>query len=829
MGSNKISNSAKKVMQNAISIANNYNDVKLRPEHVMFSIVEDESSTATQILTSLGVDIIEYSNKLSDYLSTVNLTPRVDSTNSKMVPPALITKQVLNMAEVEANQLGSDETDVIHIMLGIFSINTKSKEYLEEYGITFENVKDKVIELSPTNNGAGFHDDEEDDIIKNRRTSDREKESKTPVLDNFCIDLTQAAKENRLDPIVGRKVEIRRIGQILSRKKKNNPVIIGEAGVGKTAVVEGLAQRIDSGLAPRNLLGKKIYVLDLTSVVAGTKYRGQFEERMKAILEELIANPHIIIFIDELHNLVGAGNSSGSMDASNIFKPALARGEIQLIGATTLDEFRENIEKDAALTRRFQQVLIEETTIEETHEILMNVKSRYEEHHHCVYTDEAITQCVKLAERYITDRAMPDKALDILDEAGASTNSDIVLPQEILDLKKEKDEILEEKTRLVAEQDYENAALVRKREKEVDTEISRLKKAWNEENDVKISTVDEEVVGEVISMITGIPLNKISSKETSQLTGMDSEVKTSVIGQDQAVAKVVKALKRNRLGIKDGKKPIGSFIFLGPTGVGKTYLSKMLAKLVFNDEDALVRIDMSEYQERHTVSKLIGAPPGYVGYEEGGRLTEKVRRKPYSVILFDEIEKAHPDVFKTLLQLLDEGHLTDGLGRKVNFKNTLIIMTSNIGVQEANNFGSGMGFETQASVGKNEERIHEILQKSLKKKFPPEFLNRIDDTIIFNTLSKDNIVKIIKLELKKLKTRMLDINYTVEFKQSAIEKIADVGYDVEYGARPLTRAIQDLIEDEIAETILNGETKEGDTLTFSYSKTKEKMVVKVTN
>jgi len=819
----KISEDVRLTMQRAYDIADENNDVKLRPEHVTYALLQDSESEVIKILESLLLDVNEFYDKMSEHLLTVNLTPKTGI--SGRVPPSLLTKQVLLIAEAEAKTLGAVEADVVHLLLGLLKVNTLTKQLLEEEHITYDDVLNKV---APTTSGFGFEGDDETDDLLNKKNMPTKKETKTPVLDNFCIDLTDAAEKNKLDPIVGRKVEIKRIGQILSRRKKNNPVIIGEAGVGKTAVVEGLAQKIVKGLAPRNLLDKRIYTLDLASVVAGTKYRGQFEERMKAILEELKANPQIIIFIDELHTLVGSGNSSGSMDGSNMFKPALARGEIQVIGATTFDEFRENIEKDAALTRRFQQVLVDETTIDETKEILYNVKERYEEHHKCEYTDESIEACVKLAERYISDRAMPDKALDVMDEAGASTNSNIVLPQEILDLENEKIEVEKEKLLVVKSQNYEEAAKLRTKEKRIIDEIKVLKKAWNEENDKKVSIVDLDVIGETISTMTGIPLNKISSTETSQLVGMENEMKVSVIGQDQAVKKVSKALKRNRLGIKDAKKPIGSFIFLGPTGVGKTYLSKILADFVFGDPEALVRVDMSEYQESHTISKLIGSPPGYVGYEEGGRLTEAVRRKPYSVILFDEIEKAHPDIFKTLLQLLDEGHLTDGLGRKVNFKNTLIIMTSNIGVKEASDFGGGMGFATQANVGQEESRIHSILEKSLKKRFPPEFLNRIDETIIFNTLSKDDIVKIINLELDKLVKRIDEINYKIVVKQSAIDKIADVGYDVEYGARPLSRAIQNLIEDEIADTILNGDAVEGDTLTFTYSKAKEKMVVKVT-
>jgi len=651
-------------------------------------------------------------------------------------------------------------------------------------------------------------------------------DSSTPVLDNFSRDLIKLAEDGKLDPVVGREREITRIAQILSRRKKNNPIILGEPGCGKTAIVEGLANMIYEGNCPRNLMDKRIVSLDMASIVAGTKYRGQFEERMKAILEELKDNKNIILFIDEIHTIVGAGNASGTMDAANIFKPALARGEIQVIGATTLDEFRENIEKDGALTRRFQQVLVEQPTLEETKIILENIKGKYEDHHKVKYTDEAIEECVKLSDRYIMDRAMPDKAIDILDEAGATTNINHEVPENIKKLEQKKDDIIDAKNKVVISQKYEEAAKLRDEEKNINSELDKAKKEWMDSMDKTRTVVGVDLVAEVVSMMSGIPLSKISSQETKRLMTMDKELTGKVIGQDDAVNKVVKAIKRNRLGIKDKTKPIGSFIFLGPTGVGKTYLAKLLTEQIFGDADAIVRVDMSEYMEKHATSRLIGPPPGYVGYEEGGQLTEKVRRKPYSVILFDEIEKAHDDVFNLLLQLLDEGQLTDGLGRKVNFKNTLIILTSNVGVRELNSFGKDMGFKTNASVANEEEKARSIIEKALKKKFKPEFLNRIDDTVIFNSLKKGDISKIIHNELEKLKSRVKEeLNISLKVNKTAVDYVAEQGYDEAYGARPLNRAIQKHIEDPITDDILSGKYSEGDTIKISFDKKINKIVL----
>ena len=650
--------------------------------------------------------------------------------------------------------------------------------------------------------------------------------SKTPVLDNFSRDLSKLAEMGKLDMSIGREKEVKRLAQILSRRKKNNPVLIGEAGVGKSSIVEGIALLIKSGSVPRTLMGKKIYSLDLASVVAGTKYRGQFEERIIAILDELKVNTDIILFIDELHTFIGAGNASGSLDASNIFKPALARGEIQVIGATTLDEFREHIEKDSALTRRFQQVLVEATTVEETKIILNNIKDKYEKYHKVTYTPEAIDECVKMADRYITDRAMPDKAIDVLDEAGASTNIAHELPENIKKLELKKDDILKKKLEVVQKQKYEEAAELRDEERKVNEDLDKAKKNWIESLDKKRTIIDVNLIAETVSTMTGIPLSKISSQENKKLMSMDKDLMGKVIGQDDAVLKVIKAIKRNRLGIRNRNKPIGSFIFLGPTGVGKTHLSKLLTEEIFGDSDALIRIDMSEYMEKHSVSKLIGSPPGYVGFEQGGQLTEKVRRKPYSVILFDEIEKAHDDVFNILLQLLDEGQLTDSFGRKINFKNCLIILTSNVGAKELTSFGKSMGFQTDSVISNEEERTRSIIEKALKKKFKPEFLNRLDEIIVFNSLKEEDIHKIIYNELDKLKERVLEMGYNIKINKSAIEFVAKNGYDEAYGARPLNRAIQRYIEDPIADEILSGNFKEGETINITLDKTKNEIVIK---
>ena len=631
-------------------------------------------------------------------------------------------------------------------------------------------------------------------------------DTNTPVLDNFSRDLNKLAQEGKLDPVIGRDAEILRIAQILSRRKKNNPIIIGEPGCGKTALVEGLAMKIVSGECPRNLLDKRIVNLDLTSVVAGTKYRGQFEERMKVIIEELSSNPNIIVFIDEIHTLVGSGNSSGSMDGSNIFKPALARGEIQCIGATTLDEYRKSFEKDGALERRFQKVIVDPSTVEETIQILTNIKDRYEAFHKVAYSQEIIELCVKLADRYITDREFPDKAFDILDEVGARSQTEQKIPEVIEDLKLKATEIKQQKMDVVKKQNYEEAAALRDKERKILAKLEAEKKKFEEESATTRIPITVEQVYDVVSNMTKIPVSKMSIDDTNALITMDKTLMSKVIGQDEAVSKIVKSIRRNRIGIKDPNRPIGSFIFLGSTGVGKTHLAKQIAKEMFGSEDALIRVDMSEYQEKHTVSRLVGAPPGYVGYEEGGQLTEQVKNKPYAVILFDEVEKAHKDIFSILLQILDDGHATDSLGRKINFKNTLIIMTTNLGVKKLQDFGAGIGFSSNKYS--NEEAKKQILMKEMKNFFSPEFLNRIDDTIVFASLSKENIEKIVDLELAKLAKRLSEMKYNIVMDPTITQYISKVGFDEVYGARPVKRAIQDKIEDFLSELILIGKLKE---------------------
>ena len=633
------------------------------------------------------------------------------------------------------------------------------------------------------------------------------------MLDNFGRDITRMAESGSLDPIVGREEEIERVSQILSRRKKNNPILIGEPGVGKTAIVEGLALRIVQRKVSRVLFDKRVISLDLAALVAGTKYRGQFEERMKAIMNELEKNRDVILFIDEIHTIVGAGGASGSLDASNIFKPALARGELQCIGASTLDEYRMYIEKDGALDRRFQKVMVDPPSVEETIQILTNIKSKYEDYHNVAYDDDAIDACVKLSDRYMTDRLLPDKAIDVLDEVGARVHlKNINVPEEILDLERKIEDVKNEKNRVVKSQKFEEAASLRDTEKRLQEELEKAKNNWEEESKHKRYPITEEDIAEVVSMMTGIPVKRMVQAESDKLRKMADDMGGMVIGQDEAIKKVVKAIQRNRVGLKDPKKPVGSFIFLGPTGVGKTELARSLARYMFDSEDALIRIDMSEYMEKFTISRLIGAPPGYVGYEEGGQLTEKVRRKPYSVILLDEIEKAHPDIYKILLQVLDDGQLTDGLGRKVDFKNSLIIMTSNIGVRQLKDFGDGVGFATSARTASSDENNKAVIEKALKRTFSPEFLNRIDDVIIFNSLTKENIFQIIDILLKGVMKRLQNLGFSLELTEEAKNFIAEKGYDVQFGARPLHRALQKYLEDPLAEEILNMTIKEGDIL-----------------
>lgn len=819
------------IVNHAMTEARNFDDVKVRPEHLILSTLNDNDNECVRVLNRMSVDTRLLYDNISEFLRASDLTPRTDAviSKNKTLPFSDETKTIMKALDKECDKLNDKMIDTTHIMLAILLSRLPVNEKLAEQGITYNQFKKtmKDIKEEPKNGAFEGDDNEEQEGFK-KKAKPNETKSKTPVLDNFCRDVSKAVERGEIDPVVGRQIEIKRVSQILSRRKKNNPVLIGEPGVGKTSIVEGLAQLIKDGNAPRTLIGKRIFTLDLASIVAGTKYRGQFEERMKAVLEECKANPDIVLFIDELHTIVGAGNASGSLDASNIFKPALARGELQVIGATTLDEYRENIEKDGALTRRFQQVLVEETTIEETKTILKNIKEKYEKHHKVKYTDEALDECVKLSARYIMDRAMPDKAIDVMDEAGASTNVSVEKPEQIKILENKILEINVKKGEVVIKQKYEEAAMLRDEEKKVNEELATAMTEWTNKLDKKITIVGVEIISEVVSMMTGIPLTKISTQESKRLLNMDKDLMGKVIGQDSAVTKVVKAIKRNRIGIKDKNKPVGSFIFLGPTGVGKTLLAKLLAEHVFGDTEALIRMDMSEYMEKHSVSRLIGPPPGYVGYDQGGQLTEKVRRKPHCVILFDEIEKAHDDVFNLLLQMLDEGQLTDGLGRKVNFKNALIILTSNIGVREVNSFGKTMGFETSTNILNEEAKARDIIEKALKKKFRPEFLNRIDEAIVFNALKEEDIHKIIYLEIASLEKRIEEMNYKLKVSKEAIEFLVKQGYDEAYGARPLGRAIQHYIEDPIADAMLTETISEGETINVTFDKEKEEIVVKAT-
>jgi ATP-dependent Clp protease ATP-binding subunit ClpC len=709
-----------------------------------------------------------------------------------------------------------------------------------KFGVDYDTVKGELENGLPGNEddhtssprsefpNASDDDDDGDATFGSSQKKITDSKSKTPVLDNFGRDLTKAAEDGKLDPIVGREKEIERVSQILSRRKKNNPILIGEPGVGKSAIAEGLALRIIQKKVSRVLFNKRVVSLDLASLVAGTKYRGQFEERMKAVMNELEKSPDVILFIDEIHTIIGAGGASGSLDASNMFKPALARGEIQCIGATTLDEYRQYIEKDGALERRFQKVLVEPTSIDETVQILHNIKAKYEDHHNVTYTEDAIKACVTLTSRYITDRHLPDKAIDALDEAGSRVHiTNIKVPKQILDVEAEIEKVKEEKNQVVRNQRYEEAARLRDKERQLQEQLEAAKKAWEEESRSHRETVNEENVAEVVAMMTGIPVQRVSQNEGDKLAKMSELLKGKVIGQDDAIQKVVKAIQRNRAGLKDPNKPIGSFIFLGPTGVGKTQLAKILAKYLFDNEDALIRIDMSEYMEKFAVSRLVGAPPGYVGYEEGGQLTEKVRRKPYSVVLLDEIEKAHPDVFNLLLQTLDDGQLTDSLGRKVDFKNTIIIMTSNIGSRQLKDFGTGVGFSTGARKDSTDDMAKSVVEGALKKAFAPEFLNRIDDVIMFNSLSREDIHQIIDIELDKLMGRIKTLGYHVDVTDKAKDYIVEKGYDANYGARPLKRAIQKYIEDPLAEEIIKSGVTEGDQVNVDFDEEKKEIVINV--
>jgi ATP-dependent Clp protease ATP-binding subunit ClpC len=818
--------------EEAIRLGNSF----ITPEHIFLGLLRDGEGDAIEALVSLGADLSELRKSIEMRVRPEKYAPVKDPEN---IPLIKSSEKVLRMVHLEARSFKSKMVDTGHLLLAILKDETShvaqilSEQNIDYYVIREELESYNVQSRSDFPGGGSSEDDDEDSrgqFGQGKQPSGPTAKgtSDTPVLDNFGVDLTKAAEENRLDPIIGREKEIERLAQILSRRKKNNPILIGEPGVGKSAIAEGLALRIVQRKVSRVLFGKRVVTLDLASIVAGTKYRGQFEERMKAILNELAKTASVILFIDEIHTIVGAGGATGSLDAANMLKPALARGEIQCIGATTLDEYRQHIEKDGALERRFQKVMVEPTSMEETVEILNNIKERYEEHHNVYYTPEAIDACVKLTARYISDRHLPDKAIDALDESGSRVHiSNIIVPERILGLEKQIEEAKKEKIKAVKNQNFEKAASFRDREKELLDRLEEEKQRWEKELAKNRVTVDEEKVAEVVAMMTGVPVQRIAQAEGQRLLKMAQSLRGSVVGQDEAIEKVVKAIQRNRAGLKDPNKPIGTFVFLGPTGVGKTQMAKVLAKYLFDTFDNLIRIDMSEYMEKFSVSRLVGAPPGYIGYEEGGQLTEKVRRKPYSVVLLDEIEKAHPDVFHILLQVLDEGQLTDSLGRRVDFKNTIIIMTSNIGTRQLKDFGQGVGFNTTAKQAQMNDYAKSVIQNALKKAFAPEFLNRIDDVIMFNTLNKPEIHKIIDIELQGLFDRVNALGYKIKISPAAKDFITEKGFDINFGARPLKRAIQKYLEDPMAEVIIKASVTNGDLISVSYNKKKDHLSIKV--
>ena len=810
-------------------------------EHLMLGLLRDGNGKAISILDALEVDL-EHLRRKVEILSPSNPNASGVQKDKKNLHLTRQAERALKTTFLEAKLFQSSSINTAHLLLCILrNENDPTTKLLHKLKVDYDGVKEQFKFMITSDDdmvdgptAESFPSDSEESNEGKESTFGSNtgqkgtKKSKTPVLDNFGRDLTQMAEENKLDPVVGREKEIERVSQILSRRKKNNPLLIGEPGVGKSAIAEGLALRIINKKVSRILYNKRVVTLDLASLVAGTKYRGQFEERMKAVMNELEKNDDVILFIDEIHTIVGAGGATGSLDASNMFKPALARGEIQCIGATTLDEYRQYIEKDGALERRFQKVIVEPTTVDETIEILHNIKGKYEDHHNVTYTDEAIEACVKLTNRYMTDRFLPDKAIDALDEAGSRVhivNMDV--PKQILELEKKLEDVRDLKNSVVKKQKYEEAAKLRDDEKSLEKELAIAQERWEDDSKLNKETVSEDNVADVVSMMSGIPVNRIAQTESNKLAELPQLIKSNVIGQDEAVAKVSKAIQRNRAGLKDPNKPIGSFIFLGQTGVGKTQLAKVLAKELFDSEDALIRIDMSEYMEKFAISRLVGAPPGYVGYEEGGQLTEKVRRKPYSVILLDEVEKAHPDVFNMLLQVLDDGYLTDSLGRKIDFRNTIIIMTSNIGARQLKDFGQGVGFCTSAKKSQEDSHQKGVIENALKKAFAPEFLNRIDDVIVFNALERDDIHKIIDIELAKLFKRIKSIGYHLNLTDEAKDYIAEKGFDKQYGARPLKRAIQKYIEDALAEEIVNSKLKEGDSIYIDLDKKSEELTIKI--
>jgi len=831
----KFSNRVKEVIslsrEEALRLGHDY----IGTEHLLLGMIREGEGVAVGVLKKLGVPLDELRGEI-EKISKGTATHEIK--NLANIPLTRASEKVLKITYLEAKIFKAQLIGTEHLLLSILrDPDNLGTQILNKFDVAYDVVKEMLEYQNDQPTSASDTDDPDDDSSKmfgssaNPGSGSKEKKgaekSRTPVLDNFGRDLTKLAEDNKLDPIVGREKEIERVAQILSRRKKNNPILIGEPGVGKTAIAEGLALRIIQKKVSRVLFGKRVVTLDLASLVAGTKYRGQFEERMKAVMNELEKSADVILFIDELHTIVGAGGASGSLDASNMFKPALARGEIQCIGATTLDEYRQYIEKDGALARRFQMVMVDSTSVDETIQILENIKEKYEDHHHVNYTKEALEACVKLSDRYISDRFLPDKAIDVMDEAGARVHiNNIHVPEDIVKYEDAIEEVKKEKNRVVKSQKYEEAAQLRDKEKKLIEQLDLAKARWEEKTRTEKYTVTEDNVADVVGMMTGIPANRIAQKESNKLLSMADQLSGRVIGQDEAIKKLTKAIQRTRVGLKDPKKPIGSFIFLGPTGVGKTELAKVLASYLFDKDDALVRIDMSEYMEKFSVSRLVGAPPGYVGYEEGGQLTEKVRRKPYSVVLLDEIEKAHPDVFNILLQVLDDGILTDGLGRRVDFRNTIIIMTSNIGVRDLKDFGAGIGFTTAAKRDNDEEVMKSTIQTALKRAFSPEFLNRLDDVIVFNTLQREHIHKIIDITLGKLFARIFTLGFHVELTEKAKDFLAEKGYDPQFGARPLNRAIQKYLEDPVAEEILKGEIPEGGTILADYEGTGEVLTIK---
>jgi ATP-dependent Clp protease ATP-binding subunit ClpC len=830
----KFSNRVKEVItlsrEEALRLGHDY----IGTEHLILGMIREGEGVAVALLKKLGVQLDQLRSEI-EKVSKGTATHEIK--NVANIPLTRASEKILKITYLEAKVFKAQLIGTEHLLLSILrDPDNLATQILNKFDVAYDIVKEMLEYQHENPTASSDTDDPDEDSSKMFGSgatpgSAKEKKggekSRTPVLDNFGRDLTRLAEDNKLDPIVGREKEIERVAQILSRRKKNNPILIGEPGVGKTAIAEGLALRIIQKKVSRVLFGKRVVTLDLASLVAGTKYRGQFEERMKAVMNELEKSPDVILFIDELHTIVGAGGASGSLDASNMFKPALARGEIQCIGATTLDEYRQYIEKDGALARRFQMVLVDSTSVDETIQILENIKEKYEDHHHVNYTSEALAACVKLSDRYISDRFLPDKAIDVMDEAGARVHiNNIHVPEDIVKFEEAIEDVKKEKNRVVKSQKYEEAAQLRDKEKKLIEQLDLAKARWEEKTRTEKYTVTEDNVADVVGMMTGIPSNRIAQKESNKLLGMADQLSGKVIGQEEAIKKLTKAIQRTRVGLKDPKKPIGSFIFLGPTGVGKTELAKVLASYLFDKDDALIRIDMSEYMETYSVSRLVGAPPGYVGYEEGGQLTEKVRRKPYSVVLLDEIEKAHPDVFNILLQVLDDGILTDGLGRRVDFRNTIIIMTSNIGVRDLKDFGAGIGFTTKAKQDNEEENMKSTIQSALKRAFSPEFLNRLDDVIVFNSLQREHIHKIIDITLGKLFARILTLGYNVELTEKAKDFLAEKGYDQQFGARPLNRAIQKYLEDPVAEEILKGEVSDGGTIMADYEGSGDVLTIK---